>query len=180
VHDTPAPAASPSAAIAGRYVALIAAVARNGVIGAGNRLPWRLSEDLKRFRALTSGHSVIMGRKTWDSIGKPLPDRQNIVVSRQSGLTLAGASVAHTLEHALEIAIRPDPIFVIGGEELYRCALPLADILYLTEIERDFDGDARFPAFDRAAWREVARETRSPANEAAFAYHFVTYERMPS
>jgi dihydrofolate reductase len=179
VHDTPAPAASPSSAIRGRRVALIAAVARNGVIGAGNSLPWQLPEDLRHFRTLTSGHTVIMGRKTWESIGKPLPNRQNIVVSRQAGLLIDGASVAHSLEEALSLAVRQDPVFVIGGEALYRSALPLAAVLYLTEIERDFPGDARFPAFERAAWREVAREVREPASDAGFAYHFATYERVP-
>ena len=179
VHDTPAPAASPSSAISGRRVALIAAVARNGVIGAGNRLPWHLPQDLRHFRTLTSGHTVIMGRKTWESIGKPLPNRQNIVVSRQAGLHLDGAFVARSLDEALSHAIRPEPVFVIGGEALYRSALPLADLLYLTEIERDFHGDARFPAFERAAWREVAREVRQPASDPGFAYHFATYERVP-
>jgi dihydrofolate reductase len=179
VHDTPAPAASPSSAATGRRVALIAAVASNGVIGAGNSLPWHLPEDLRRFRTLTSGHAVIMGRKTWESIGKPLPNRQNIVVSHQAGLRLAGALVAHTLEEALAIAVRPDPVFVIGGEALYRSALPFAAVLYLTEIERDFVGDARFPAYERAAWRETSREVREPAAGEGFAYHFATYERAP-
>jgi len=180
VHDTPAPAASPTSAIAGHRVALIAAVASNSVIGSRNRLPWHLPEDLKRFRALTSGHSVVMGRKTWESIGKPLPDRQNIVVSRQAGLSLVGASVAATFEEALALVVRPDPVFVIGGEALFRFALPLAAELHLTEIERDFDGDVRFPAFDRTAWRETAREVRPPASEGGFAYHFATYERAPA
>ena len=178
MHDTPAPAASPSSAASGRRVALIAAVARNSVIGARNSLPWHLPEDLQHFRTLTSGHTVIMGRKTWESIGKPLPNRQNIVVSRQAGLLIDGASVAHSLEEALSLAVREDPVFVIGGEALYRSALPLAALLYLTEIERDFHGDARFPYFERAAWREVAREVREPASDAGFAYHFATYERV--
>ena len=160
-------------------MALIAAVARNSVIGARNSLPWHLPEDLNHFRTLTSGHTVIMGRKTWESIGRPLPNRQNIVVSRQSGLSIGGVSVAHSLEEALSLAVREEPVFVIGGEALYRSALPLAALLYLTEIERDFQGDARFPAFERAAWREVARDVRQPASDAGFAYHFATYERVP-
>jgi dihydrofolate reductase len=118
-----------------------------------------------------------MGRKTWESIGKPLPNRQNVVVSRQLGLRLDGASVAHSLDEALAMAARPDPVFVIGGEALYRSALPLAVLLYLTEIERNFHGDARFPPFERAEWREIARETREPASGEGFAYHFATYER---
>src|SRR6202158_5652317 len=175
MHDTPAPAASPSSTTSVHRVALIAAVARNGIIGAGNRLPWHLPEDLSRFRTLTSGHTVIMGRKTWESIGKPLPNRQNIVVSRQLGLRLDGASVAHSLDQALATADRPDPVFVIGGEALYRSALPLAGLLYLTELE--CHGDARFPLFERAEWREIAREVREPASGEGFAYHFATYER---
>src|SRR6266404_7668465 len=177
VHDTPAQGASPSSTTSAHRVALIAAVARNGIIGAGNRLPWHLSEDLNRFRTLTSGHTVIMGRKTWESIGKALPNRQNIVVSRQLGLRLDGVSAAHSLDEALAMAVRPDPVFVIGGEALYRSALPLAVLLYLTEIERDFVGDARFPPFERAEWREIAREAREPASGEGFAYHFATYER---
>jgi dihydrofolate reductase len=179
VHDTPAPGASPSLAHRERRVALIAAIASNGIIGAGNRLPWHLPEDLRHFRSLTPGHTVIMGRKTWESIGKPLPSRQNIVVSRQALLRLDGASVAHSLAEALSLASRPDPVFVIGGEALYRSALPVAALLYLTEIARDFPGDARFPAFERGQWREIAREVHPPANGEGFAYHFATYERAP-
>jgi dihydrofolate reductase len=177
VHDTPAPAASPSSVTRGCRVALIAAVARNGIIGAGNRLPWHLPEDLRHFRSITSGHTVIMGRKTWESIGKPLPNRQNIVVSRQAGLRLDGAAVAHSLEEALTLAVRPDPVFIIGGEALYRSALPVATLLYLTEIARDFAGDARFPPFERGEWREIACEVHEPASRDGFAYHFATYER---
>ena len=162
-----------------RRVALIAAVARNGVIGADNRLPWHLPDDLAHFRFLTSGHSVVMGRKTWTSIGRPLPNRQNIVVTHQAGFRLEGAAIAHSLEEALSMADRPDPVFVIGGEALYRSALPLADLLYLTEIDRDFAGDARFPPLERALWREVARDVHAPASSAGFAYHFATYERAP-
>lgn len=179
MHDTPAPIASPSSGARGHRVALIAAVASNGIIGADNRLPWHLPEDLGHFRKLTSGHSVIMGRKTWQSIGRPLPDRQNIVVSRDAGLRLDGVTVANSLDEALRVAHRPDPVFVIGGEALFRSALPFATVLYLTEIEREFDGDVAFPAFDRATWREVARDTRAPASGEGFAYHFATYERVP-
>jgi len=156
-------------------LALIAAVARNGVIGGGNTLPWRLPADLKRFRALTTGHTVIMGRRTWESIGRALPDRQNIVVSRQPGFSADGALVQTSLDEALRAATLPAPVFCIGGGELYSLALPRAATLHLTEIDRDFEGDTRFPDFDRAAWREVAREEhRAPEG---FGYAFVTYER---
>jgi dihydrofolate reductase len=160
-------------------LALIAAVAQNGVIGVDNRLPWRLPDDMRRFRALTTGHSIIMGRKTWESIGRPLPDRQNIVVTRQRDFQAPGATVVASLDAALAAVIMPEPVFVIGGEALYRSALPVAVLLYLTEIERDFHGDARFPPFERAEWREIAREAREPASGEGFAYHFATYERAP-
>jgi len=175
VHDTPAPAAPPSAA---RQVALIAAVARNGVIGLHGRLPWRLPDDLKRFRALTTAHAIVMGRKTWDSIGRPLPERQNIVVTRRRDFTAPGATVAHSLPAAIDLATLPSPVFVIGGETIYRDALPLADLLFLTEIDREFDGDARFPDFDRGQWRETARESRRLDGDAGFAYDFASYSRL--
>jgi dihydrofolate reductase len=160
-------------------LALIAAVARNGVIGVDNRLPWRLPDDMKRFRALTAGHSVIMGRRTWESIGKPLAERQNIVVSRARHRSVPGAELAHSLDQAIDLARLPEPMFVIGGEALYREALPRADLLYLTEILRDFDGDARFPAFDRSQWREISRtEHRTLDDAGGFAYHFAAYERL--
>ncbi len=155
-------------------LAVIAAVAANGVIGAGNRLPWRLAADLKRFRALTSGHTVIMGRRTWESIGWPLPDRQNVVVTRQRAYRAPGAEVAASLDAALALARMPAPAFCIGGGALYREALPRAATLHLTEIHRAFAGDATFPELDRSAWREVARETHRGDD---FDYAFVTYER---
>jgi dihydrofolate reductase len=157
---------------------LIAAVARNGVIGADNRLPWRLPADLRRFRELTTGHSVIMGRRTWESIGKPLPGRQNIVVTRASAGSATDVAFARSLDAALELADRPEPVFVIGGEALFREALPRADVLYLTEIGCDFTGDARFPDFDRSLWREAARSAQERADPPdTFAYDFVTFER---
>ena len=146
-------------------VALIAAVARNGIIGAGNRLPWHLPEDLSRFRTLTSGSHGDHGTQDLgvdrQTATQPAEHRRQ---PRQLGLRLDGASVAHSIDEALAMAVRPDPVFVIGGEALYRSALPLAVLLYLTEIERDFHGDARFPTFERAEWREIAREARQPAS----------------
>ena len=172
-----APSSAPAASPLPR-VALIAAVAQNGVIGAGNRLPWQLPEDLRQFRALTTGHSIIMGRKTWQSIGRPLPDRQNIVVTRQRDFTAPGAHVAASLQDALATATLPEPVFVIGGEALYREALPLAQDLYLTEIHRDYAGDARFPEFARELWRETSRETHRASSVAGFGFAFTTYERI--
>jgi len=158
---------------------VIAAVARNGVIGIDNRLPWRIPDDLRRFRELTTGHSIIMGRRTWESLSGPLPDRQNIVVTRQPGFSASGAQTASSFEQALALASLLEPIFVIGGEALYRAALPLADTLYLTEIDRDFAGDARFPAYERAAWRQVSRNPKRTNGPDRFDYCFATYERAP-
>jgi dihydrofolate reductase len=158
-------------------LAVIAAVAKNGVIGIDNRLPWRLPEDLKRFRALTMGHTIVMGRKTWESLPRALPDRQNIVVTRSSDYRVAGAETASSFPDALAKATRSRPVFCIGGSTLYREALPLADTLYITEIDRDFAGDAMFPPWPRDAWREVARETHRGADPEGFDYAFVTYRR---
>ncbi len=157
-------------------ITLIAAVARNRVIGAGNALPWRLPEDLKRFKSLTLGHPIIMGRKTWESLGRPLPGRTNIVVSRSADFAAPGGAVVGSLEASVAMAASTgaDEAFVIGGAEIYRQALPLAHRLQLTEIDRDFAGDAHFPAFDAAQWRETARELH---HAAGFDYAFVTYER---
>ncbi|MEO8738431.1 MAG: dihydrofolate reductase [Casimicrobiaceae bacterium] len=182
MNDTLPPATAPSAAPQSRRlrcIALVAALAKNGVIGVNNRLPWRLPEDLQRFRALTTGHTIIMGRRTWESIGRPLPGRQNIVVSRQRDFAPFGAEVAACLDAALALATLPDPVFVIGGEALYRDALPMATRLYFTEIERDFAGDAHFPEFSRASWREIARETRRTDGRDGFGFDFAEYERLP-
>jgi len=173
------PPAPPPAPPSSRAVplALIAAVAANGVIGDGNRLPWRLPEDLRRFRAITTGHAVIMGRRTWESLPGPLPGRQCIVVTRDPDYRAPGADLAATLDQALARVRLPAPAFCIGGGELYRAAFPRADLLYLTEIERDFSGDVTFPAYDRDAWREVSREPRQGEGPDGFTYSFVTCER---
>lgn len=157
-------------------VYLVAAVAANGVIGAGGKLPWRLPEDLRHFKALTLGHPVIMGRRTWESLAlRPLPGRENIVVTRSPGYEAPGAHVAASLEAALALCAGEAVAFVIGGGELYQAALPLADGLVLTEIGRDYPGDALFPQFDRAAWRETQRQPQTGADGLRF--DFVLYER---
>ena len=154
---------------------LIAAVAKNGVIGSDNALPWRLPEDLRRFKALTLGHPIIMGRKTWSSLGRPLPGRTNIVISRDPAFPAPGATVVDSLAAALAACAGARVAFVIGGAEIYRLSLPLAWRLELTEIDRDFPGDTHFPAIDPVAWRETARQRHRA--EAGFDYDFVTYER---
>lgn len=160
-------------------LSIIAAWARNGVIGAGNALPWRLPEDLQHFKRLTLGHHIVMGRKTFESLGRPLPGRTSVVVSRAAAYPLpAGCLLAGSVELALALCGDDPEVFCIGGEQLYAQALPLADRLYLTEIDADFVGDAWFPAFDRADWQEVSREPRVGAGGLAFA--FVTYRRRMS
>ena len=157
---------------------LIAAIARNGVIGKDNRLPWHLPADLKHFKALTTGHTVIMGRKTWESLPekfRPLPGRRNIVVTRNRDYRAEGATVVGSLDAPIHASQTLTP-FVIGGAELYAHALPLAQRLELTEIDADIEGDAHFPHWDRRPWREAARETHRA--EAGWNYSFVSYERV--
>lgn len=158
-------------------LALIVAVAANGVIGKDNQLPWHIPEDLKWFKENTLGKPVIMGRKTWDSIGRPLPKRPNIVVTRQTDWRAEGAHAAHSLDEALELAAKLAPeaeeLMVIGGNALFAEALPRAGRLYLTEIRRAYEGDTVFPPLDRSLWRETLR--RSNAGDPAF--DFVILER---
>lgn len=156
-------------------LSIIAAVAANGIIGKDNRMPWHLPEDLKRFKALTMGHPMIMGRKTWESLPGLLPGRPHIVVSRNADYRAEGATVVSSLDAAIAAAGDSDEVFVIGGAELYAQALAAADRLQLTEIAADFVGDTRFPKYDRSAWRQIAREAHRA--DAGFDYAFVTYER---
>jgi dihydrofolate reductase len=159
-------------------VTLVAAVARNGVIGRDGTIPWRLPEDMQRFRALTMGHPVVMGRRTWESLPdayRPLPGRRNVVLTRNPEWSGEGAVRAGSLEEALELVGEARDVFVIGGAELYAASLPLADELVLTELDADVEGDTFFPAFDRSAFEEVVREPREASDGTAFA--FVTYRR---
>jgi dihydrofolate reductase len=162
-------------------ITLIAAVAKNGVIGRGNALPWHLPEDLKHFKQLTTGHTVVMGRKTWESLPerfRPLPGRLNIVVTRNPAYVAPGATVVTSLEAAQKVGAggtAATSLFVIGGAELYAHALPLAQRLELTEIDIEIEGDAWFPAYDRSRWREVNRVAGTSAE--GLRYAFVTCER---
>jgi len=167
-------------------LALIAALARNRTIGLNGQLPWYLPEDMKHFRETTGDKTVLMGRRTWESLPakfRPLPRRRNIVVSRNPAFLAPGACVAGSIADALCLAGDDPEVFVIGGEEVYRQTLPLAQRLYLTEIAADYPGDAFFPAFDAAAWREVSRahtaaqQAGEPAVATRPAFAFVIYER---
>jgi dihydrofolate reductase len=162
-------------------IALVAAVARGGVIGRDGGIPWRLPEDVARFKALTTGHAVVMGRKTWESIPdrfRPLPDRRNVVVTRNAAWFADGAERASSVEDALQLLGGEERVFVIGGAEVYAAALPYADELVLTEIDLDVAGDTFFPEWDRDAFAEASREARTAEDGTRFA--FVTYRRADS
>jgi len=159
-------------------VTLVVAVGENGVIGKNGALPWRIPEDLRRFKTLTTGKPVIMGRKTWDSLPKkPLPGRRNIVVTRNRSFHAEGAAVALSFDDALALAQREnaDEIMVIGGEAIFAAALPVTQRIELTEVAAAPEGDAFMPPFDRDEWREIARE--GPRQSGDIAYSFVTLER---
>lgn len=156
-------------------ISLIAAVARNGAIGKDGALPWHLSEDLKRFKALTMGHTMVMGRKTYESIGRLLPGRRTVIVSRQPGFAVEGATVANSLERALTASGDAAEIFVIGGGEIYAQSLALADRLFITEVDLSPDADAWFPDIDRSKWIETLRSPHLTAD--GLRYTFVDYER---
>ena len=158
-------------------LSLVVAMAENRVIGRDGDLPWRLPEDLKHFKRVTMGKPVIMGRKTWDSLYvKPLPGRRNIVVTRNLDFSADGAEATGSIEDALALVDRDEEAMVIGGATLFEAALTSAQRFHLTEVHADIKGDTRFPAFDRASWREVTRETY-PAADGNPAYSFVLLER---
>ena len=186
-------------------ISIIAAASENNVIGNRGKLPWHLPADLKHFRKLTEGHPVIMGRKTYESIlrlrsghsvGRPLPKRRNIVISRKKGLKLPGCEVASSLEEALRVVQThlpreapggakwgtPTPleVFIIGGGEIYKEAMPLADRIYLTRVHAVFEGDTFFPKIEESEWTEVSREEHEADRENLQGYTFVTYERQKS
>ncbi|HEX9628210.1 MAG TPA: type 3 dihydrofolate reductase [Acidiferrobacterales bacterium] len=161
-------------------VSIIAAMAENRVIGRDNDLPWRMPADLRHFRRTTLGHHVVMGRKNYESIGKPLPGRTNVVVTGNRDFRAPGCQVVHSIEAALDLA-RDDPEpFIIGGAALYAQTLPLADRLYLTLIHAEVPGDTVFPEIDARAWRERRRERHEADAENAYAYSFVVLEKTES
>jgi dihydrofolate reductase len=163
--------------IAPARVGLVAAVARNGVIGRDNGLAWHLSGDLKRFKALTWGRPILMGRRTWDSIGRPLPGRRTLVLTRDPRFSAEGARVVHGWEDACAAAVGEE-LMVVGGAEIYALALPHADVLHLTEVEAEPAGDTRFPGFDRSRFREVFREAHPAGPRDEHPYVFVDLARV--
>lgn len=164
-------------------VSMIAAVARNLTIGKDNDLPWKLPDDMKFFMNTTKGHYVIMGRKNYDSLHekfKPLPNRTNIVVTRQKDFKAPGCIVTHNVNDAIELAQKGNEreVFIIGGAEIYKLALPDADRLYLTEIKADVDGDTFFPTFSKAEWKETSRTPHAADEKHIFAFDIVIYDRI--
>ncbi len=150
-------------------------MSRNMVIGKNNKLPWKLSADLKRFRKITSGKPVIMGRKTFESIGRPLPNRINIIITRDSNYKAEGCVIANSAADALKAAKNHDEIMIIGGEQIFKEFLPIANRMYLTLIDEDFEGDAHFPEYDKNKWKEVSREAHE---DNSLKYSFVNLEKI--
>ena len=160
-------------------LSLIVAMSENRVIGRDGQLPWRLSADLRRFKRLTMGHHLVMGRKTWESIGRPLPGRTSLVISRQADYRADGATVVPSIDAAQAAAANDDQIFIIGGGEIYRHALPLVDRIHVTLVLAQVEGDTHFPEWSRDEWEIAEQSERHPADEKnEYDYKFLVYERV--
>ncbi|PWK78145.1 dihydrofolate reductase [Mucilaginibacter oryzae] len=157
-------------------LSIIVAIAKNHAIGKDNKLLWYLPNDLKHFKDTTSGHTVIMGRKTFDSVGKPLPRRRNIVITRQA-ISIEGCEVVDSLKAAIALCKAEDEVFVVGGAEIYRQAIPLTDRIYLTIIDQNFEGDTFFPELNQDDWQETKREEFEPDEKNRYKYSFITLDR---
>jgi len=162
----------------GVKIAIVVAMTNNRVIGRDNRLPWHLPADLRHFRQVTVGKPILMGRKTYESIGRPLPERTNIVVTRDRCYEAPGCIVVHSIESALNAAGDCEEVMVIGGSDFYRQLLPKADRIYLTLVHAEFEGDARFPEIDERTWREVERMDCAPDEKNPWPYSFIRLERV--
>ncbi len=158
-------------------LSIIVAVAANGIIGGENRLLWHISEDLRHFKSITSGHPVVMGRKTYESLGRPLPNRRNVVITR-SNIEIEGCDVVHSLEEALGLFTPDDNVFIIGGAEIYRATLPMADRFYLTRVHRDYEGDTSFPEWSEEEWQLVESEHFERGEKFEYPYTFEEYHRL--
>lgn len=157
-------------------VTIVVAIAENYAIGKNNQLLWHMPADLKHFKNITTGHTVIMGRKTYDSVGKPLPNRRNIIVTRQD-IKIEGCEVVKSIEDALALCANEDEVFIVGGAEIYKLAMSKTDRIYLTIIHHSFDADTLFPEIDYMEWKETAREDHRPDERNKFPYSFITLER---
>ena len=175
-REAATPGADASASRAPR-ISIIVAMAKNRVIGDANRIPWHLPAELKLFKSITMGHHIVMGRNTWESIGRPLPGRVSVVVTRNADFRADGAQVVHSFNAALAACAGDDEVFVIGGAQLYAAALPRADRLYLTVVEAEVPGDTRMPAFDFGAWRQVSVLRHAADDKNPYDYAQTVYER---
>ena len=158
-------------------ISIIVAVAKNGVIGDKNSLLWHIREDMVYFRTVTSGHPVVMGRKTYDSIGRPLPKRTNVVITRDTNLTIEGCTVVHSLEQAVSLFSAEEEVFIIGGAQIYAQAMPIADRIYLTKVEKEYQGDTSFPEIDPNMWVESARADYPRGEEFEYPFSFITLDK---
>jgi dihydrofolate reductase len=159
-------------------LSIIVALSENNVVGANNQLPWHLSADLKRLKALTMGHHLIMGRKTYESIGRPLPGRKNVIITRNKNYKAEGCIVVTSLKEGLEVAKKDSEAFIFGGGEVFKEALPRVTKIYMTRIHQSFNGDTYFPHLDRREWHEVSREDHQPDEVNKYSYSFITYEKI--
>jgi len=158
-------------------ISIVVAIAENNAIGKENKLLWHLPADLRHFKEVTTGHTIIMGRKTYDSVGKPLPNRRNIVITRKSGLKIPGVEVVHTLEEALVLCDEDEEVFIGGGAEIYKMAMSLTDKIYLTVVKGIFDADTFFPEIDANKWEETESISFEPDEKNSFGYTFSTLIR---
>lgn len=158
-------------------ISIVVAISENNAIGKDNQLLWHLPADLKHFKNITTGHTIIMGRKTYDSIGKPLPNRRNIIITRQKDLNLEGVEVVNSLEEALSLSKDEEEVFIIGGAEIYKQSIAVSHRIYLTRIHQEFEADAFFPELDDETWKEVEKVDHLPDEKNKFAYTFSTLER---
>ena len=159
-------------------ISIVCAMSKNYVLGNNNQLPWHLPADLRHFKEITLGKPVIMGRKTYDSIGKPLPNRRNIVISRDPNLIIPGCEIVHSLDTAIQLAGNEQEIMIIGGGNIFMQTLPLAQRMYLTIINQDFVGDAYFPQWNETEWKIVERSDHLPDDKNPYAYSFLTLDRI--
>jgi dihydrofolate reductase len=155
----------------------VVAISENHIIGKDNKLLWYLPNDLRHFKEITSGHTIIMGRKTFESVGKPLPKRRNIIITRQD-ITIEGCEVVNSIEAALALCAGEEEVFIVGGAEIYKLSLHLTNRIYLTIVHKQFDGDSFFPEINKREWKEVSREDHQPDEKNSLPYSFITLERI--
>jgi dihydrofolate reductase len=158
-------------------ITIVVAISENHVIGKDNKLLWYLPNDLKHFKNITTGHTVIMGRKTYDSVGKPLPNRRNIIITRQA-IIIPGCEVVNSIEAALALGAGENEVFIVGGAEIYKEAIKIIDRIYLTIVHKEFEGDSFFPEINKDEWKEVSHEDYEPDHKNSLPYSFITLERV--